>query len=179
MQFQDRICYKACADTSQDMPLLRRAWARHGQTWAQKHGCTQQSLDRLPPAALELVELFETPRIRLMLALLSASKGAAFYQNGLVDLSQNIHMCQMGSGRLLCSVATNSKIFLCARKEILSPHHLAAVLGFSSEKIKALYQLGERKATFARKLGGNSMHVPTIAVAVWALLSAVNDVQAA
>ena len=48
-----------------------------------------------------------------------------------------------------------------------------------SEKIKALYQLAEHKSTFARKLVGNSMHVPTIAVAVWALLSAVNDVQAA
>ena len=97
-----------------------------------------------------------------------------------MDLSQNIHMCQMGSGRVLCSVATNSKILLCARKEVLSPHHLAAVLGFSSEKIKALYKLAQHKSTFARKLVGNSMHAPTVAVAVWALLSAVNNnVQAA
>ncbi|CAE7872586.1 unnamed protein product, partial [Symbiodinium necroappetens] len=153
------------------------AWVTSSVAWAQTHGCTQQHLDDLPPEGLEIVSLFQSPRQRLMMGLLCAVHGRTFLQHGLVDTSQSIQMCQVqlhaDSG---CkSISTTSAIFHCGKKMFLGPGHMAAVLGFPPEMVKALHKMGQCNLSLACSLVGNSMHVPTLACSLWALLSSITE----
>ena len=144
-------------------------WAKASVQWAQTHLVSQQTLSQLPAKALQLVSLFQRPRVRLMLGLLCAYHGKEFLEHGVCDVSQNVHRCQARVDGRVGAFASTSRILVCRTGRVLLPAELVYLMGFNASVARRVHAMSDRQ--LAAKMVGNSMHVPTMAILLLGLLS--------
>ena len=142
-------------------------WRLSHSQWAWKHKVSK--IDELTPEVLQSIELFKTPCVRQMVALLAMKSSKSKSRSGFVcDVTQSINRSQLRADGKVGAICTSSKVLSTSLSRVLTVAELACIMGFRHESASALAASCGR--TVGTKLVGNSMHVPTIGACVVSLL---------
>ena len=159
---------KACRPKSEKDALTTCKWKLRHRQWIAANRVT--SIGPLPDNMRRVISGYASPRQRHMLALLYTKFQDRLLERGVLDMSQNIEFCQARMDGLLGSFATSSTVLHFGLKRELSLKEMAMLMGFSAQTAEKLAELSLQHRVLARKLLGNSLHVPFLGVALTSLL---------